>query len=103
MKVINLLILMMILVSSLSLAGHNSFLYDTNVTYRPAPRLPSYPAIVFDGTNHFIVGHDLHNTTHYYCHHGEATADRHIFGCRVIPQSVLPDSAGVFISCYVNM
>lgn len=61
---------MMILVSSLSLAENNSFLFDTTMTYRPAPRLQSYPSIVFDGTDYFLVWHDLRNTVHYYCYHG---------------------------------
>lgn len=103
MKVIDLLILMMILVSSLSLAQINPFLLDTNVIYRSAPWEQSYPSVAFDSVNYFVIWYDLRNTVHYYSYHGEATAYWHIFGCRVTPQGVLLNSAGVFISYYINL
>jgi hypothetical protein len=92
-----------VFVGSPLLAQNNAFLLDTSVTYRPTPGGQSYPAIAFDGTNYFIVWHDLRNAVSYSSYHGEATAYWHFYGCRVNPQGVLMDSAGIFISYYIHM
>lgn len=101
MKTIDAFILTMCLAGSLSLAQNNHFLLDTSVTYRPARFGQCFPATVFDGTNYFIVWHDLRNPVSGY--HGEATAYWFIYGCRVNPLGVLLDSAGVFVSYYIHM
>jgi hypothetical protein len=100
-KTVNLYILAIVLVCSLSLAHTNPFLIDTNVVYRPTPGGQSYPTIAFDGTNYFVIWHDMRNWVSSY--HGEATAYWHIYGCRVNPQGILLDSAGISISYYIHM
>jgi hypothetical protein len=63
----------------------------------------SFPAIAFDGTDYFVVWHDMRNAVPYSSYHGEATAYWHLYGCRVNPQGVLLDSSGILLSYYTHM
>lgn len=98
MKVVNLIIVMNVLCGSLLLAQNNEFLLDTSLIYMPAFSVQSYPAIAFDGTNYFVVWFDRRNSISY---HYEDSAYLNIYGCRVDPQGVVLDSAGICVSYYV--
>lgn len=103
MKFIGAFVLLVGLAASIVFAQTAPLLLDTNVTYRPERYSQCFPAIAFDGQNFIVVWHDLRNMVYYYSWHGESTAYWHICGCRVNPQGILLDSAGIFISYYINM
>jgi hypothetical protein len=94
------LILSISLLSSASLfAQNNAFLLDTNLTYIPTPNGQWCPAVCFDGTNYFVAWIDWRNATGY---HYWLSTYGNIYGCRVNPEGILLDSAGIFISPYAH-
>lgn len=102
MKVICAFFLLVVLAGSLAFAQVGAFLLDTNVTYQPPRFGQCFPAITFDGENYFVVWHDLRNPVYYYSWHDESTAYWNIYGCRVSPEGIVLDSAGIFISYYIT-
>ncbi|MGB3341700.1 MAG: T9SS type A sorting domain-containing protein [bacterium] len=98
MKIIGLLAIINILICPLLLSRSNEFLLDTNLTYMPAPSGQSHPAIAFDGTNYFVVWYDWSRGISY---HYDMSMYYNIYGCRVDPEGIVLDSAGIHISYYV--
>ncbi|MGB3340558.1 MAG: T9SS type A sorting domain-containing protein [bacterium] len=100
MKVVSLIIIMSAACGSLLLAQNNEFLFDTNLIYMPVYSGQSYPAVAFDGTNYFVVWFDRRNTIPY---HYEDSGYLNVYGCRVTPEGILLDSAGIFISYCIRI
>ncbi|MGB3341694.1 MAG: T9SS type A sorting domain-containing protein [bacterium] len=70
--------------------AQSEFLIDTNTIYTPAAMGQKYPSIAFDGSNYFTVWIDSR---------GGITGDSlHLYGCRLTPEGILIDSAGIPIS-----
>jgi len=84
-----------VLAGSLLLAQKNEFLLDTSLIYMPAFSAQTHPAIAFDGTNYFVAWSDWRNRIPY---HYEDSGYLNVYGCRVTPEGVLLDSAGILIS-----
>ncbi|MCK4250123.1 T9SS type A sorting domain-containing protein [candidate division WOR-3 bacterium] len=98
MKIISIFTCVTILIGPLLLAQNNEFLLDTNLIYMPAPSGQSHPSVTFDGTNYFVAWFDLRNGMLY---HSDYNGWWNIYGCRVSPEGVVLDSAGISISYYV--
>jgi len=98
MKSIRFFIVINVLTSSLLLAQNNEFLFDTNLAYIPAPFGQSHPSVAFDGTNYFVAWYDWSRGTSY---HYDMSRYYNIYGCRIDPDGVVLDSAGIFVSYYV--
>jgi len=98
MKVFSVIIIMSTACGFLLFTQDNEFLLDTTLTYISAFSGQSYPAVAFDGTNYFVVWFDWRNGIPY---HYEDSGYLNVYGCRVTPEGVLLDSAGIFVSYYV--
>lgn len=87
-------ILIMIICTVAFSRAQSEFLIDTNTIYTPAAMGQIYPSIAFDGSNYFTVWIDSR---------GGITGDSlHLYGCRVTPQGILIDSAGILISIVIH-
>lgn len=83
-------VIIMILCAVVFSGAQSEFLIDTNTIYTPAALAQKYPSVASDGTNYFAVWIDSR---------GGITGDSlHLYGCRVTPQGILIDSAGIPIS-----
>jgi len=86
--------LIMIICTVIFSRAQSEFLIDTNTIYTPAAMGQKYPSIAFDGTNYFTVWIDSR---------GGITEDSlHLYGCRVTPDGILIDSAGIPISIVIH-
>lgn len=87
-------ILIMIICTVAFSRAQSEFLIDTNTIYTPAAMGQVYPSIAFDGSNYFAVWIDSR---------GGITGDSlHLYGCRVTPEGILIDSAGIPISIVIH-
>jgi len=98
MEILSLVILISTAYGSPLPAQNNGFLLDTNIIFMPEPSGQSHPSIAFNGTNYFIAWYDWSKGISY---HYDMSAYYNIYGCRVDPEGIVLDSAGIFISCYV--
>ncbi|MBE0433864.1 T9SS type A sorting domain-containing protein [candidate division WOR-3 bacterium] len=93
-----------ILIIALTLAGrpiaaqNTNFLLDTNLAYIPAPRGQSFPSVTFNGTDYFCMWYDWRNMIADYNDPVYPLYYSNIYGCRISPDGILLDSAGIPIS-----